>query len=56
MPLDGHDLTVKTLGPCRRESPLAELLYLRQTSHHYVDDSDRVLFDDTVAHGRAPAA
>ncbi len=24
MPLDGYDLAVKTLGPCRRESPLAE--------------------------------
>jgi 6-phosphofructokinase 1 len=49
MPLDGHDLTVKTLGPCRHDSPLAELLYLRRTSHHWVDASDRVLLDDTVA-------
>jgi hypothetical protein len=48
-PLDGYDLTVKTLGPCRRESPLAELLYLRRSSHHWVDASDRVLLDDTVA-------
>jgi 6-phosphofructokinase 1 len=48
-PLDGYDLTVKTLGPCRRESPLAELLYLRRSSHHWVDASDRVLLDDTAA-------
>ena len=47
-PLDGHDLRVKALGPCRRDSPLAELLYTRRTSHHYVDASDRVLIDDTV--------
>jgi 6-phosphofructokinase 1 len=48
-PLDGFDLRVKTLGPCRRESPLAELLYLRRSSHHWVDASDRVLLDDTAA-------
>jgi 6-phosphofructokinase 1 len=53
MPLDGHDLTVKTLGPCRRESPLAELLYLRRTSQHWVDASDRVLVDDTLGMVRA---
>jgi 6-phosphofructokinase 1 len=47
--LDGHDLTVKVLGPCRRDSPLAELLYTRRSSHHYVDASDRVLIDDTLA-------
>jgi 6-phosphofructokinase 1 len=49
MPLDGYDLTVKTLGPCRHDSPLAELLYLRRSSHHWVDASDRVLVDDTAA-------
>ena len=53
MPLDGYDLTVKTLGPCRRDSPLAELLYLRRSSHHWVDASDRVLLDDTAAMVRA---
>ena len=47
--LDGYDLTVKTLGECRRESPLTELLYLRRSSHHWVDASDRVLLDDTAA-------
>jgi 6-phosphofructokinase 1 len=49
LPLEGFDLQVKTLGPCRRDSPLAELLYTRRTSHHYVDASDRVLIDDTAA-------
>jgi 6-phosphofructokinase 1 len=39
---------VKTLGPCRHESPLNELLYLRRTSHHWVDAADRVLLDDTA--------
>jgi 6-phosphofructokinase 1 len=53
MPLDGYDLTVKKLGPCRRDSPLAELLYLRRSSHHWVDASDRVLLDDTAAMARA---
>jgi len=49
MPLHGYDLTVKTLGPCRRDSPLAELLYIRRSSQHWVDASDRVLLDDTLA-------
>ena len=31
-------------------------LYLRRTSHHWVDASDRVLVDDTAGDGRAPAA
>jgi 6-phosphofructokinase 1 len=48
LPLEGFDLRVKTLGHCRRDSPLAELLYTRRTSHHYVDASDRVLIDDTI--------
>jgi 6-phosphofructokinase 1 len=48
MLLDGHDLTVKALGPCRHQSPLAELLYDRRSSHHWVDASDRVLIDDTA--------
>ena len=52
-PLDGYDLAVKTLGPCRRESPLAGLLYDRRSSHHWVDASDRVLIDDTAAMVRA---
>jgi 6-phosphofructokinase 1 len=49
MMMEGHNLAVKTLGPCRLDSPLAPLLEARRTSPHYVDESDRVLFDDTVA-------
>jgi len=48
-PLEGVDLTVRTLGPCRHDSPLTELLYDRRTSHHWVDANDRVLIDDTAA-------
>ncbi len=48
-PLEGVDLNVRTLGPCRHDSPLAELLYDRRTSHHWVDANDRVLIDDTAA-------
>src|SRR5262245_52056903 len=44
-----NELTVKTLGACRVESPLAPLLEARRTSPHYVDENDRVLFDDTAA-------
>jgi 6-phosphofructokinase 1 len=49
MMMAGHELSVKTLGPCRLESPLAPLLESRRTTEHYVDENDRVLFDDTVA-------
>jgi 6-phosphofructokinase 1 len=42
-------LEVKTLGPCRIESPLAPLLRHRNSTQHYVDETDRVLLDDTVA-------
>jgi 6-phosphofructokinase 1 len=48
-PLEGIDLTVKTLGPCKLDSPLAELLYIRHSSQHWVDASDRVLVDDTLS-------
>jgi 6-phosphofructokinase 1 len=47
--VDGTDLSVKGLGDCRVESPLAHLLGERLTSEHYLDETDRVLFDDTVA-------
>ena len=40
------DTTVKGLGDCRHDSPLADLLYIRRSSHHWVDASDRVLLDD----------
>jgi 6-phosphofructokinase 1 len=47
--VDGTDLSVKSLGECRVESPLAHLLGERLTSEHYLDENDRVLFDDTIA-------
>src|SRR3954465_4759077 len=43
------DLTVSQLGECRIYSPLAQLLYIRRSSPHWVDASDRVLLDDTAA-------
>jgi 6-phosphofructokinase 1 len=43
------DLTVRSLGPCRIDSPLGHLLDRRTTAEHYVDEDDRVLFDDTLA-------
>jgi 6-phosphofructokinase 1 len=45
----GMDLSVPTLGPCRVDSPLGSLLESRRTSENYVDETDRVLFDDTVS-------
>jgi 6-phosphofructokinase 1 len=44
-----QDLNVKALGPCRIDSPLAGLLNGRAHSFHNVDESDKVLFDDTVS-------
>jgi 6-phosphofructokinase 1 len=43
------DLSVKSLGPGRIDSPLAPLLLNRHQSVHYVEESDRVLFDDTLS-------
>jgi 6-phosphofructokinase 1 len=42
------DLQVRQLGECRHESPLAKYVAGRRTNDHYVDEDDRVLFDDTV--------
>ncbi len=42
------DLQVRQLGECRHESPLAKYIATRRTNDHYVDEHDRVLFDDTV--------
>ena len=44
-----NDLLVKTLGPCRIDSPLGPLLAGRNRSYYNVDESDRVLFDDTAS-------
>ncbi|WP_165074661.1 ATP-dependent 6-phosphofructokinase [Paludisphaera rhizosphaerae] len=43
------DLVVKSLGPCRVDSPLLPMLEKRQRSYYNVDESDRVLFDDTLS-------
>ncbi len=48
MPADSVDLAISALGPCRNDSPLADLLGERRTTQHYVSEDDRVLFDDTV--------
>jgi len=42
------DLAVKSLGPCRIDSPLKPLLESRRTTTHYVAEDDRVLFHDTA--------
>jgi 6-phosphofructokinase 1 len=47
--VDCADLAVKTLGSARIDSPLGELLGSRQQSIHYVEESDRVLLDDTLS-------
>jgi 6-phosphofructokinase 1 len=47
--VESDDLIVKTLGSCRIDSPLASLLDARRQSFHNVDETDRVLFDDTVS-------
>jgi 6-phosphofructokinase 1 len=46
---DRARLEVRTLGPCRIESPLTALLRNQGTTQHYVDETDLVLLDDTVA-------
>jgi 6-phosphofructokinase 1 len=47
--VDCSDLVVKTVGAARIDSPLGELLGQRQQSAHYVEESDRVLLDDTLS-------
>jgi 6-phosphofructokinase 1 len=42
------DLVIKTLGPCRIDSPLRDRLESRRTTVHYVGEDDRVLFHDTL--------
>ena len=43
-----EDLQVRQLGECRHESALAKYVGGRRTNDHYVDETDRVLFDDTI--------
>ncbi|HEX3870633.1 MAG TPA: ATP-dependent 6-phosphofructokinase [Pirellulales bacterium] len=47
--IDSKDLMIKVLGPCRIDSPMIGLLAGRQPSFHNVDESDKVLFDDTAS-------
>ncbi|WP_206108061.1 ATP-dependent 6-phosphofructokinase [Paludisphaera soli] len=42
-----EDLAVRSLGECRVDSPMLPLLERRRRSYYNVDESDRVLFDDT---------
>ena len=42
-------LRVKTLGPCRVDSPLASVLAEARQTVHRVDEADTVLFDDTLS-------
>ncbi|MDY3563494.1 ATP-dependent 6-phosphofructokinase [Gemmata sp. JC673] len=44
-----EDLVVKSLGPCRIDSPMLPLLEQRKRSYYNVDEADRVLFDDTAS-------
>ena len=43
-----EDLQVRQLGECRHESALAKYVGGRRTNDHYVEENDRVLFDDTI--------
>lgn len=47
--VDCADLVVKTVGAACIDSPLGELLSQRQQSAHYVEETDRVLLDDTLS-------
>ena len=47
--LTADDLAVRTLGPTRHTSPMAKILNERSWSVHWVDETDRVLLDDTRA-------
>lgn len=47
--VEAAQLRVRALGECRIESPLGALVARPGTTEHYVDEDDRVLFDDTVA-------
>jgi 6-phosphofructokinase 1 len=48
MSISPADLDVPTLGECAYDSPLSAILGLRRKTKHYVDESDRVLLDDTL--------
>ncbi|GAA2072962.1 ATP-dependent 6-phosphofructokinase [Aeromicrobium halocynthiae] len=42
------ELQVRTLGPARHPSPLAQYVGGRATNEYYVGEDDRILFDDTI--------
>ena len=44
-----EDLAVRTLGPCRIDSPLAPRLAEREPTQHSVVEEDRLLVDDTIS-------
>lgn len=46
--MNAADLAVATLGTCRIDSPLKPWIESRKTTEHYVEESDRVLIDDTL--------
>ena len=43
------ELQIPSLGECSYPSPLAKYISGRRTNEHYVDEDDRVLYDDTVS-------
>jgi 6-phosphofructokinase 1 len=47
--VESSDFVVKSLGTCRVDSPMAEMLSGRKQSINNVDESDRVLFDDIAS-------
>ncbi|MFI5937024.1 ATP-dependent 6-phosphofructokinase [Actinoplanes sp. NPDC051494] len=47
--VDPAQLHVRVLGESRIDSPLGALLPAHGTTEHYVDETDRVLLDDTLA-------
>ncbi len=42
------DFAIATLGTARITSPMAEMLESRRTTEHYVNEGDRILYDDTL--------
>ncbi|SOD70816.1 6-phosphofructokinase [Jatrophihabitans sp. GAS493] len=48
MTVPNIDLAVRTLGPATIDSPLLAMLSDRKASYHWVDETDRVLVDDTL--------
>ena len=44
-----EELQIPSLGDCSYPSPLSKYISGRRTNEHYVDEDDRVLYDDTVS-------